>query len=137
MGKEAVPGLTLHISGKKIQGSTGEKYVANCSVTLTAQVSDLAVWDSVLERLDGMTVYTVDDVTDAVIAAAQRRANRAEKQMVDTVERFRQENEQLQSQLSFAQAENDLFRQQLAHAQQGPQADSNTQAWFGTAIPKT
>ena len=111
--KEELPGLTLNISSEELTGCQGSAIKAVGFITLRVEVNDYTIWDKVLEKLDGMTVYTVNDLFGAVMDAAQRRANRAENQVMKTTEEARQQVDELESKLSFTLQDNENLKVQI------------------------
>lgn len=114
--KEDLPGLTLYVREQLLSPCAGETFKSTGFITLRAEVSDYAVWDQIVEKLDGMVIYTVNDLTGAVIQAAQRRANRAEKQAMETMEQARARVDELEASLSFMERDNENLKGQLAQA---------------------
>jgi len=104
MEPESVPGVVLHIKEHSTNPCHGS-FVASGLVTLTSEISDLAIWDKVVEKLDGMPVYTVRSITEGLVDAARKRAKRAEERSMRTIEEARQEVDRMDADLSFAQAE--------------------------------
>jgi hypothetical protein len=111
--KEDLPGITLYIKEHELTPCVGKVYKSAGFITLRAEVNDLDVWDRVVEKLDGMTIYTVNDLTGAVIQAAQRRANRAEKQAMKSMEDARRVVDELEARNSFLESDNDNLKRQL------------------------
>lgn len=114
--KEDLPGLTLYVKEQLLSPCAGETFNSTGFITLRAEVSDYAVWDQIVDKLDGMVTYTVNDLTGAVIQAAQRRANRAEKQAMETMEQARARVDELEASLSFMERDNENLKGQLAQA---------------------
>lgn len=112
--KENLPGLTLYVKEKELTPCAGKEFTSAGFITLRAEVNDLDVWDKVVEKLEGMVIYTVNDLTGAVIQAAQRRANRAESAAMKTMEEARQRVDELEARNSFL--ENDNRRLQRENA---------------------
>jgi len=104
MESESVPGVVLHIKEHSTNPCYGD-FVASGLVTLTSEISDLSVWDKVVEKLDGMPVYTVRSITEGLVDAARKRAKRAEERSIRTIEEARQEVDRMDADLSFSQAE--------------------------------
>lgn len=111
--KEDVPGLTLYVKEHDLQHCAGKNFAATGFITLRAEVNELDIWDKVVEKLEGMTVYTVNDLSGAVIQAAQRRANRAEKKAMETMEEARQRVDELEATTSFLESDNENLKNQL------------------------
>lgn len=113
---EDLPGLTLHVIHEELASCAGRNFQAAGKIHLSAEVHDLGVFDDVVEKLDGMTVHTVNDVPQALVKAAQRRAKRAEEKMMSLTEESRNRIDQLEAELSFARQERDTYRGQLEQA---------------------
>lgn len=101
----AVPGITLHLDEQELRHCYGDNYVAAGRLVLRAEVQSFEVWDAVVQRIDGMTVYTAENLAEAIAYAAQRRANRAEQKAAETIEEARQQIEQLEAHLAFMEQE--------------------------------
>lgn len=112
--KEDLPGLTLYIKEQELTPCAGKEFKSAGFITLRAEVNDLDVWDQILEKLEGMTVYTVNDLTGAVIQAAQRRANRAEGAAMKTMEEARQRVDEFDARNSFLENDNERLRRENA-----------------------
>ncbi len=114
LGADQLPGLTLHVATSELAHCAGQKFKAVGRITLSAEVHDLDTFGEVMDKLDGMTVHTVNDVPQALVKAAQRRAKKAEQKMMETNEDSRRRIDELEAQLSFALHERDNFRAQLS-----------------------
>jgi hypothetical protein len=111
--KEDVPGLVHYVKRAELQHCSGGHFKGTGFITLQVEVNDFDVWDKILEKLEGMVVYTTNDLIGTVVAAAQRRANRAESQVVKTMEDARARIDLLESQLSFAQIDCENLKAQV------------------------
>lgn len=111
--KEDLPGLTLYIKDQELTPCVGKMFKSAGFITLRAEVNDLDVWDQVVEKLEGMTIYTVNDLTGAVIQAAQRRANRAEREAMKSMEDARRLVDELDARNSFLESDNENLKRQL------------------------
>ena len=114
--KEELPGVVFHIAEVATRPSAG-KYKAIGTIALEAEVSDYSVWDSVVAKLEGLVVYSVATLPETLVAAATRRANRAEEYAMQTQEEARLEVERLTHELAFARAE--LSKMQAVYKAQG------------------
>lgn len=112
--KEDLPGLTFYIKEKELLHCAGKRFKATGIITLRAEIQDLAIWDPVLEKLEGMTIYTVNDLVGCVVQAAQRRANKAEIQAMKTMEDARRVVDELEARNSFLESDNANVHRQLA-----------------------
>jgi len=104
MEQADVPGVVLYVKEHSENPCHG-KFKASGVVILTSEISDLEVWDKVVEKLDGMPVYTVRSITEGLVDAARKRAKRAEERSIQTMEEARQEVDRMDADLSFSQAE--------------------------------
>lgn len=114
--EKELPGLTLYVKEQKLTPCAGQEFKSTGFITLRAEVHDLAIWDKVVERLEGFTVHSVTEVTEAVVMAAQRRANRAEKTAMSTMEQARTEVDRLEADNSFLRSDYERMKGQLAAA---------------------
>lgn len=114
--KEDVPGLTLYVKESDLQHCAGKQFKATGFITLRAEVHELDIWDQVVEKLEGMTIYTVNDLMGAVIQSAQRRANRAEKKAMKTMEEARKRVDELEAVNSFLESDNERLKRELTQA---------------------
>ncbi len=117
IGADQLPGLTLHVMKDELTGCAGRKFKASGQILLAAEVHDFDTFDEVKEKLDGMTVHTVNDVPQALIKAAQRRAKRAEEKQVENTENSRRRIDELEARLSFMEQEKNSLQFQLETAQ--------------------
>lgn len=90
-----LPGLTFHVLDRQLRGPSAPDHSAIGTISLTATVVDLAIWDAVVQKLDGMVIYTVSDIAATLVDYAKRRADQADKARVDAVEAARSEVENL------------------------------------------
>jgi len=110
--------LTFHIKNKTLLPCAGGKFKATGSVTLDAEVGDLEVWDTVIERLDNMTVHTVHDVAGALVAAARKKTQQAEQVAVEVTEDSRKRMDKLEADKSFLEQDAENLRRQLIALQE-------------------
>ena len=116
MAKEPeIPGVVLHLEGSSVHAcvsSAQQKAVG--TLRLTASISDLAVWDAVVKKVDGMPIYSVETLASQLVLAAQRRADSASSAAAQTVEAARVRIDQLEAQLAFRQQELEQLRACIA-----------------------
>lgn len=103
--EQEIPGLVLYVTEHQCDGCPGDAFTTIGKIQLRAEVQDLEIWDQVVEKLHGMTIYTVDSLHEQVARAAQRRANRAEEQAMQVSEEARQQVDELESRCSFLEQE--------------------------------
>lgn len=104
--EESLPGVVLGVVESELLRGSGR-------VVLSAEVSDLDVWDRVIENLDGMPIYTVRDVPQLVAATAQKRADHLKSTVEYERRQYASALEQIKSELSFAQKDRDSYKRQL------------------------
>lgn len=114
--EEELPGLTLRVHEKTLSPCAGSEFKATGLITLSVEVKELDVWDKVVEKLDGLAIYSVSTITETLVEAARRRANKAEQIAMRSTEESRAQIEQLESALSFRQADVDNLKNQLGAA---------------------
>src|SRR5258707_127643 len=80
-----IPGVTFWVSSSSQSGSTD--HLANGTVTLRAEIDDYEIWTEVVRRLDGYSVYSIDDFNRQLMIVLREenrqlleRATRAETQ---------------------------------------------------------
>lgn len=119
MAKEvSIPGITLHVHGSDQSPCAGTEFLATGYITLTAEIRDFTIWDQVVEKLNGMDVYSVSTLTETLVEASRRRANKAEEDAMRVTEMSRARVDELESALSFRDAELEALKGQLAAAQE-------------------
>jgi len=105
---EKIPGVTFHVVSSSLKNKTGK-------VVLDAVVNDLDLWPEVMTRLDELRIYTVSDLTTAMIEILQEE-NRELKESADKeVTRLREELERASQRLSFYE-EKERKEQELVRA---------------------
>lgn len=114
--KQAPPGLTFHIEEKHLAPPALPEHRAIGHISMTATVRDLAVWDAVVQRIDGMDVFAVKDVAATLVDVAKHRADKAEKMAMRVNEESRQEVDRLKADISFKEQQISSLEQQLTQA---------------------
>ena len=112
--EESLPGLVLYMVEHALQPCSGEKFKGTGLIKLRAEVHDFDVWDQVVDRLDGMTVYQSLTLMESVMASIQRRAEKKTAAALQTMEEARVRVEELEAQLSFVLADNERLKQQMS-----------------------
>ena len=134
IGASELPGLTLHVMEDELSSCAGKTFQAAGTIVLSAEVHDLDIFEEVKEKLDGMTVHTVNDVPQALVKAAQRRAKKAEQKMMDTTENSRKRIDELEAQLSFTLQEKDSLKGRLEQALVEKKKLEEALAWADQAL---
>jgi hypothetical protein len=143
MDKTEPPGLTFYVTSKQLGPPAVEDHKAVGVINLNAVVTDLSVWDAVVDKLDGMVIHTVNDVAGTLVDVAKRRAERAEKQAMSITEESRQEVDRLNADISFKDQEILSLQGQLAQvvqerdmALEGLRAHEEYMKFQGCSLPE-
>lgn len=103
---ERIPGVTFRLTrADKKPPIDPKKHKAIGYVELTAEINDFMVWEDVLQRLNGMRVYTVENLAEEMISVAQNRAREAERDLEVKNQALQAELEKAKQNLSFTKAE--------------------------------
>lgn len=103
---ERIPGVTFRLThGSKKPPIDPKLHKAVGHVELYAEINDFNVWDEVLQRLNGMRVYTVENLAEEMINVAQKKAREAETNLSKRIQQLEAELEQSKQRESFAAAE--------------------------------
>lgn len=116
MAKEDIPGLVLHVKESALTPCLGDAFKANGDIRLTVEVSDLEVWDKVVEKLDGLVVYSKATLPEILIEIAQRRADQAHQTAAQAAEDARTRVERLEAELAFERSNGANLQAQLTAA---------------------
>lgn len=103
---ERVPGVTFRLTrGEQRPPIDTKLHKAVGHVELYAEINDFNVWADVLQRLNGMRVYTVENLAEEMISVAQKKARDAERKLQQDKEELRSELEKAKQRISFMEAE--------------------------------
>ncbi len=103
---ERLPGVTFRLTrGDLLPPADNKKQKALGAVELNAEVNDFDVWKEVLDKLNGMRIYTIENLAEEMVEVAQEKARQLENEMAKKTEELRVERAQLQQQLDFALVE--------------------------------
>ncbi len=101
---ERIPGVTLHLKeATESQPLSGGRYRG--AIELLADITDLDIWNAVAQKLDGMRIYTVSNLSESMIEVSQRKARKAEEELRKQGLESSNELEQLRAALSLLNAE--------------------------------
>jgi hypothetical protein len=94
---ENIPGVTFYVMRSSLKERIG-------SVVLDATVNDPDLWQEVLTKLNNLRVYTVADLTTAMIEVLQEENKEAKEGHAREVAALREKLERAQQRLSFYEA---------------------------------
>ena len=109
---ERLPGVTFRLMRGE-QRPPADPTRPNTSVgivELYAEINNSSVWVDVLNRLNGMRIYTVDNLAEEMISVAQKRAKESEKKVQQEKEVLRSELDAANQRISFMEAELNRLR---------------------------
>lgn len=113
---ERIPGVTFRLTrGDQKPPIDPKKQKAIGVVELHAEINDFNVWTEVLERLNGMRIYTVENLAEEMVDVAQKKAREVEKEMRATTDALHAQSQQLQQRLSFVEQENIRLNATIHH----------------------
>jgi hypothetical protein len=101
MAKEELPCVVLRIQEHALTPCAGDLFKATGRITVSAEVTDFAIWDKAVEKLDGMVVYAATTLPETLVECAQRRAVRAEEVAMQVNEDARVRIEALEANIAF------------------------------------
>lgn len=110
----APPSIVLHVEHKELLGAPGRPGVCCGKIHLTAEVTDPDLFDTIVERVNGIPIYSSNTLTESLIEAAARKAERAEKKLSGVEEGARTRIEQLEATLAFKEVELVKAKERLA-----------------------
>ena len=84
--------------------------IAGGEVELRAEIVDLDMWEKVIDKLDGMRIYTVKNLAEQMVSVSQQKAHEAQKQLEMFSTEAMGELEVLRQRVSFLEHENQQLR---------------------------
>ena len=100
--EERIPGVTLWLDEGTILppgDKPTEEFLAHGRIVLTAAITDFAVWDDVVDKVNGMRIYAVDDFKSEMIEMLQDDVKEADQHLEDVKRSTHEEKEVLQQAL--------------------------------------
>jgi hypothetical protein len=91
-----LPGLTFYVDASSLKDGHG-------SVQLSATVKDFDLWDQVIKKLDNFRVYTVSDLSTAVMEVLQEESKEEKEAHAREVAGLRERLERAEAALSHYQ----------------------------------
>jgi len=111
---ERIPGVTFRLTrGDKLPPIDPKKQKAMGEVALTAEINDFGVWEEVLERLNGMRIYTTDNLAEEMVNVAQEKTVKLRTAFEVEINLLKASLERRTQQLSFAEAERNEAQQTI------------------------
>jgi FtsZ-binding cell division protein ZapB len=90
-----LPGVTLYLVKSELKQAPGADGNRHATLHLSAKVEDTAIWDRVVEKVNGLRIYTVSDLATALIEVTQMEAKEALEKSTAEKEKLQQENQRL------------------------------------------
>ena len=104
---ERIPGVTFRLTrGDQKPPIDPSKQKAIGVVELHAEINDFNVWAEVLDKLNGMRIYTVENLAEEMVDVAQKKAREATQEMKAKTDALHAQSQHVQQQLSFVEQEN-------------------------------
>lgn len=92
--------MIFHVEEHSLLECPGALFKATGRVILTTEVGNLALWDQVVKKLDGLPVYSATTLAETLVEAVKQRTTKA-------LEDARVEIEQLKASVAFEIDRND------------------------------
>lgn len=92
-----LPGLTFYVDASSLKDGHG-------SVRLSATVKDIDLWDQVIKKLNNFRVYTVSDLSTAMVEVLQEESKEVKETHARELADLREKLERAEAALSHYQA---------------------------------
>jgi hypothetical protein len=76
---EKIPGVTFHLQKGEQLPPANDEHLARGEVILGCEIHDLEVWKDVLEKINGLRIYTVSDLSEAMVSISQKKYRQLEE----------------------------------------------------------
>lgn len=116
---EKIPGVTFFLTKGEQLPPVNDTHIARGEVILNCEITDLEVWTDVLEKLNGLRIYTVSDLAEAMVTISQKKHKELE-------EEFHKYKIQMNTQLETLKAANSRLE---AQAQAFKEANEKWVEW--------
>ena len=70
---EKIPGVTFHLAKGEQLPPVDNRHLARGQVILDCEIDNFDVWKDVLEKLNGLRIYTVSDLAEAMVTISQKK----------------------------------------------------------------
>lgn len=108
---DTIPGVTFRrIASRQVPPPLNTDCIAGGEVELRAEIVDLDMWEKVIDKLDGMRIYTVKNLAEQMVAVSQQKAHEAQRQLEMFSVEATGELEVLRQRVSFLEHENQQLR---------------------------
>jgi gamma-glutamylcyclotransferase (GGCT)/AIG2-like uncharacterized protein YtfP len=94
-----LPGLTFHVETAQLTNKLGK-------AEIHADVNDVDMWEQVITKLDGLRIYTVEDLATSVMEVLQTENKEEKMAHARQTEELRQQLETLKQRNSFLEQQN-------------------------------
>lgn len=98
------------IAARQVPPPLNTGCIAGGEVELRAEIVDLGMWETVIDKLDGMRIYTVKNLAEQMVSVSQQKAREAQKQLEMFSVEATGELEVLRQRVSFLEHENQQLR---------------------------
>ena len=107
---EKIPGVTFFLKKGEQQPPANKDHLARGEVILSCEITDLEVWKEVLEKLNGLRIYTVSDLSEAMVAISQKKYAELEAEFHKYKIALNSQLQQLRQKVSLLEGENEAFK---------------------------
>ncbi len=77
---EKIPGVTFHLAKGEQLPPINDTHLARGQVILDCEIHDYEVWKEVLEKINGLRIYTVSDLAEAMVTISQKKYKELEEE---------------------------------------------------------
>lgn len=122
---EKIPGVTFFLLKGEQLPPANDKHLARGQVILDCEITDFDVWKDVLEKLNGLRLYTVSDLAEAMVTISQKKHSELQ-------EEFHKYKIMMNTQLETLKAANSRLQAQVDDCME---ANQKWAEWAKTASP--
>ena len=109
---DKIPGVTFFVEGAhQLPPADEKRHLARGQVTLGAEITDFDVWKEVLEKLNGLRIYTVQDLAEAMISISQKKHGQLRDEFTEYKKKSNSELQILKQQVSLLESQRDAFQE--------------------------
>lgn len=108
---DKIPGVTFFLKKGEQLPPVNDKHLARGEVVLDCEIHDYEVWKEVLEKLNGLRIYTVSDLAEAMVAISQKRHTELQEEFHKYKVIMNAKAQRLEQRVSMLEAENSAFRE--------------------------
>lgn len=122
---EKIPGVTFFLTKGEQLPPANDSHLARGQVILDCEIHDYDVWKEVLEKINGLRIYTVSDLAEAMVSISQ-------KKHVELQDEFHKYKIQMNTQLETLKAANSRLSAQVEAFKE---ANEKWAEWAKTVTP--